>query len=172
MGRVHLHSGGLSPAAIRAETGGRKRSQWRTKIEPSPAARGPGCTSCREDHALVRRVGDFLTQYKLPPLDVPVVEPKGARGSQKRRKALAAQKRLAACKCRSKKQSAPAAAAKASKATASAAAKTAKKTTKAKTLSTGRGTSASLRSRLSSTDPYQQMLAHDRLRALEQRKRS
>lgn len=168
--RVYLHSGGLSPAAVRAGTGGRKRSQWRTEITPRPpstkVARARICSKCRADKALVEQVSALLKQRGQPPLDSPEPIAKGAPGSQQRRKAAAAAARASACECAGRKTD--------RKAATAAGAKTARRTKVAGSpAAPGRAPArgvAAARRKLSSTDPYQQMLAHDRLQEIERRK--
>lgn len=143
MARVYLHSGGIDSAVVRAGTGGPKASQWRTENNPKPfTGRGVArtCQRCAPDRRTVREVVAFLKEQKQPPLDTTATIAKGAPGSNLRRKARAAQARIAACNCPTSTATTP------SKTKSTAATKTA------------RG--------LASTDPYKQVLANDRLKAL------
>lgn len=89
--RVHLHSGGISSTDVRAGTGGRKPSQWRTEIEPAPRA-GP-CARCIADKALVAQAEAFFTKHKQPPLHSTRPTEQGAPGVKLRRKATVAAER-------------------------------------------------------------------------------
>jgi hypothetical protein len=102
MARVYLHSGGIDSAVVRAGTGGPKASQWRTENNPKPfTGRGVArtCQRCAPDRRTVREVVAFLKEQKQPPLDTTATIAKGAPGSNLRRKARAAQARIAACNC-------------------------------------------------------------------------
>lgn len=169
--RVYLHSGGISPSVVRAGTGGRKLSQWRTEIVPRPpaakAASSRACSKCRADKALVARVSAMLKQHGQPPLDSPKPMAKGAPGYQQRLKAAAAARRSDACECARRPTR--------EKATGAAGTRTPKKakvagSPAARGRTATRGVAA-VQKKLRSTDPYQQMLAYDRMQELEQRKK-
>lgn len=144
MRRVHLHSGGLTATDVRAGTGGRKPSQWRTENKPPTRTL---CARCVADKALVSQAETFLAQHKQPPLYSTRPTEPGAPGTKLRRKAKAAADRLTRCRCTPPpaKKTKPAATSPARKATASRAS--------------------------SSTDPYQQVLAHDRAKASKAKKK-
>jgi hypothetical protein len=140
MARVYLHSGGIDATVVRTGTGGRKASQWRTDNKPKPSARSRPprlCQQCAADKRAVREATAFLKEHKQPPLESTSPIIKGSPGSNLRRRAKAAQARIAACHCLTKRPTAP------------------RKSKPAPTA--GRG--------LSSTDPYKQVLANDRLKA-------
>lgn len=151
MRRVHLHSGGISSTEVRAGTGGRKPSQWRTENTPPP--RKPGrtsaaCARCTPDKQIVAQAEAFLKEHKQPPLHSTLPVQKGAPGSNLRRKAKAAADRVARCPCKK----APAA-------------KKSPKPTSTRT------TAAAARRATASTDPYQQVLAHDRVKSTQARRK-
>ncbi len=143
--RVFLHSGGIEPTTVRAGTGGRKRSEWR--VETTSPIRRPGrapnpatCLRCAPDKRIIVKSEAVLKQHKQPPLNTRLPVPNDAPGARARRKAKAAQARIAACKCQRP-------------------ATLAKKGAKA---APGK---AALRRAASTTDPYKQVLAHDQQKA-------
>ena len=140
MARVHLHSGGIEPVQVRAGTGGRKPSQWRTENKPSvrPKPAKKTCPRCTHDQQVVEKAEAVFKHHKQPPLHSRVPVEAGAPGSRLRPKAQAAAARLAACACQRTTTPTP------------------KKTVKAP----ARRTVTPARS-VRSTDPYQQVLAHD-----------
>lgn len=146
--RVFRHSGGIETVTVRAGTGGRKASQWRTENTPAPPkpAKATGCARCTSDRLIIDKAEAVFKQHKQPPLNTRLPVPDGAPGSQVRRKADSAEARIAACKC----QRAPAPAKKPAKAPA-------------RTPAPRRATS--------STDPYQQVLAHARQKTTSKRKK-
>lgn len=145
--RVFLHSGGIETVTVRAGTGGRKASQWRTTNIPTPKPRKPPtCARCKTDRETIAKAEAVFKAHKQPPLNTRLPVPDGAPGSQVRRKADSAEARIAACKC----QRAPAPAKKPAKAPARIPAP---------------------RRATSSTDPYQQVLAHERQKTTSKRKK-
>jgi hypothetical protein len=89
MRRVRLHSGGISTTEVRAGTGGRKPSQWRTEIKPPaqrPRRSTPACLRCAPDERLVAQAEAFLKEHKQPPLRFALPVQKGVPGSNLRRK--------------------------------------------------------------------------------------
>ena len=131
--RVYLHSGGLSPAAVRTGTGGRKASQWRTGPPPSKVTvRASTCQRCVKDRHLVDAANKFFSAHGQPDLGAPYAPPPGTPGVKMRAKAVLAAGRTAACQCQKKP------------------------------VPTKAVRSSSARGRTTSTDPRQQVLAFDR----------
>jgi hypothetical protein len=102
MARAFLNGGGLDPVTVRAGTGGRKPSQWRTQLASQPLMQKGRvlCQRCKDDRAKVRSAESKLKELKLPSLKAVVSTSPGEPGSVLRRKALAAQSRLDRCRCR------------------------------------------------------------------------
>lgn len=148
MRRVHLHSGGISSVEVRAGTGGRKPSEWRTENKPLP--RAPLCARCVADKRLVAQAEACLAQHKQPPLHStrPVVP--DAPGTKLRRKGKAAAERLVRCRC-ARVKSAKKATQKVGQRAQPPAASRVRRTVTSRAAS--------------STDPYQQVLAHDQQKA-------